>query len=124
MMRQRFLPTLSEQQYLCLPESIGWYANEPFHNTIRDSGSLNYYNLHIIAKGKGYVEIDHSTYTLQRGDAFLYNPLQAQNYRSSTDDPWEVRWVHFYGFKIKEYLLEKGVNRSIIWTLKQWKPME
>jgi AraC-like DNA-binding protein len=61
---------------------------------------------------------------LTAGDAFLYFPIQWQRYYSSQDDPWEVRWVHFYGSKLGDYLLERGLHQSNLWTTRQLKPLE
>ncbi|OXM87846.1 helix-turn-helix domain-containing protein [Paenibacillus rigui] len=124
MRRQILLPTLLEHSFFCLPESVGWYENARAHTVDRQEGALNNFSIHLIVSGKGYVETDNETFTLQAGDAFLYFPLQRQRYYSSEDDPWEVRWVHFYGDKLKEYLMENGLYRSHLWTIRQWKPLE
>lgn len=124
MRRQRLLPTLQEQPFFCLPESVGWYQHEPSHTVDRAEGALNNFSIHLIVAGKGYVETDNETHTLQVGDAFLYFPLQRQRYYSSEEDPWEVRWVHFYGVKLKDYFMGNGLHRTHLWTLRQWKPLE
>jgi AraC-like DNA-binding protein len=122
-MRQSLLPTLSEHSFFCLPESVGWYWDRPEHSVNRAAGSLNNFSLHFITDGKGYVEIDGVPHALQKGDAFLYFPLQRQRYYSSKEDPWNIRWVHFYGPTLKEFLISRGFHRSSLWTLKRWKPL-
>lgn len=124
MRRQRLLPTLQEHTYFCLPESVGWYRDEPSHLVERPEGALNNFSIHLITNGKGFVEKDNEMHTLQAGDAFLYFPLQKQRYYSSEEEPWEVRWVHFYGAKLKDYLMENGMYRTHLWTVRQWKPLE
>ncbi|KPV58824.1 AraC family transcriptional regulator [Paenibacillus sp. A3] len=123
MRRQSFLPTLNEHEYLLLPESVGWYK-DPEHEVLRKAGALNNFSIHLIVDGKGYLETDGQQHTLHRGDAFLYFPLQSQRYYSSKDDPWEVRWVHFYGKTLKEFLLERGIGPKPLWKIPQWKPLE
>jgi AraC-like DNA-binding protein len=122
-MRQRLLPTLSEHAYFCLPESVGWYKDEPTHAVDRPVNAQNNFSLHLVVNGKGCLETGGETYTLQSGDAFLYFPLQGQRYYSSQDDPWEVLWFHFYGSKLKDYFLERGLHRSHLWTVRQSKPL-
>jgi AraC-like DNA-binding protein len=124
MKRQRMLPTLTEHVYFCLPESVGWYQNDPFHSVERQEGMHNNFSIHLIIGGKGFVETDNEVHTLQTGDAFLYFPLQKQRYYSSQEDPWEVRWVHFYGSKLKDYLLERGLHRSHLWSIRQSKYLQ
>ncbi|TDF99637.1 AraC family transcriptional regulator [Paenibacillus piri] len=123
MQRQRLLPTLTDHAFFCLPESVGWYKDVPEHSVNRQANALNNFSLHLVVKGKGFLEADHQTYSLQAGDAFLYFPLQPQRYYSSQEDPWEVRWLHFYGSKVKDYLLESGLHRSHLWTVRQLKPL-
>lgn len=123
MMRQSLLPTLSDHTFFCLPESVGWYWDRPDHSVNRAAGALNNFSLHFITDGKGYVEVDGVPVTLQKGDAFLYFPLQAQRYYSSKEDPWNIRWVHFYGPMVKEFLIQRGFHRSPLWTLKRWEPL-
>ncbi|WNR47006.1 AraC family transcriptional regulator [Paenibacillus roseipurpureus] len=112
------LPTLQNSNYFIFPESVGWYQNQPQHEVERPEGMWSTYSLHFILSGKGYVEIEGQTYTLQKGDGFLFFPYQKQRYYSSKDDPWNIRWVHFYGDHLKEFLLEKGFLRNL-WTLKR-----
>ncbi|PYI52880.1 helix-turn-helix transcriptional regulator [Paenibacillus flagellatus] len=124
MQRQHHLPTLAEPPYFCLPESVGWYWDHPDHTVDRAYGALDNYNIHLVTAGKGYVEYEGETYTLLPGDAFFYFPLMRQRYYSSTDDPWEVRWVHFYGSaRLGEYLSEHGFRRTPLWTVKSWREL-
>ncbi|MBP1966243.1 helix-turn-helix transcriptional regulator [Paenibacillus aceris] len=123
MQRQVMLPRLQQASYFIFPESIGWYTDHPGHVVYRQEGYYETYSIHFIVSGKGYVEIEGEQHTLQKGDAFLYVPMQEQRYYSSKDDPWNVRWVHFYGNHLKEFMLEKGFLRTL-WTLKRWMELE
>ncbi|MDQ1909178.1 AraC family transcriptional regulator [Paenibacillus sp. GD4] len=124
MKRQRFLPTIAEQPFFILPESVGWYWDDPEHTVDRRENSWNTFSIHYIVSGKGYLETVQETYLLERGDAFLYFPLQRQRYYSDQEDPWSVLWIHFYGTAINEFLIERGFHRSHLWTLRQTKPLE
>ncbi|TBL80314.1 helix-turn-helix transcriptional regulator [Paenibacillus thalictri] len=119
MKRQVLLPTLADQPFFCFPESVGTYWQELDHDVTREVGTLNNFNIHYVASGTGYVESEGRVYKLQKGDAVLYFPLQRQRYFSCTEDPWDVRWLHFYGSKINEYLIERGFHKSQLWTLRQ-----
>lgn len=123
MQRQVMLPRLQQDSYFIFPESIGWYTDHPGHSVYRQEGYYETFSIHFIVSGKGYVEIEGEQHTLQKGDAFLYVPMQEQRYYSSKDDPWNVRWVHFYGNHLKEFMLEKGFLRTL-WTLKRWMELE
>jgi AraC-like DNA-binding protein len=122
MQRQSMLPTLQTSSYFIFPESVGYYYEMPQHYVERPQGYSSY-SLHFIISGKGYVEKDGEVHTLQRGDAFLYAPFHKQHYYSSKDEPWEIKWVHFYGAKLKEFLFEQEFH-NIFWTLHRWNDLE
>lgn len=120
MQRQSLLLTLPNMPYFCFPESIGHYDNHPDHNVSREAGALNNFNIHYVVSGKGFVELDGVVHELRTGEAVLYFPLQKQRYYSSIEEPWDVQWFHFYGGSgLRDYLLEQGLHKSPLWTLRQ-----
>jgi AraC-like DNA-binding protein len=121
--RQVLLSTWKDMPYFIFPESVGWYYDFPQHQVDRKEGEWTTYSIHLVVRGKGYIEHQHHTYTLGRGDAFLYFPGQQQRYYSDSDDPWEVRWVHFYGQHIKELLYEQHFAQ-LLWKHSRIEPFE
>lgn len=119
MMRQTVLLTLQDIPYFCYPESVGHYTDHAEHAVLREAGMLGNFNIHYVAAGKGYVEADGVVHELRAGQAVLYFPHQRQHYYSSEDEPWDVRWVHFYGERLHDYMLERGLHRNLLWTLRQ-----
>jgi AraC-type DNA-binding domain-containing proteins len=120
MKRQVFLPIVHENPYFCFPEAVGWYKDEPQHCAIREKNEFDYFNLHVVISGKGYLKSNNTVHMLQQGDSFLYFPSEEQYYYSDTEDPWEIIWVHFRGSYLKEFFIEKGFHLSNVWTLKLW----
>ncbi len=49
--------------------------------------------------------IEGIKYVLTKGDIFFYTPYQNQHYYADKDEPWDVKWVHFYGKELKEFLI-------------------
>ncbi|RTE08341.1 AraC family transcriptional regulator [Paenibacillus whitsoniae] len=123
MRRHVMLPKLQQSDFFIFPESVGWYKDSPNHEVDRPEGLWTTYSLHVIMAGKGYVELEGEVHTLQKGDAFLFFPYQKQFYYSSKDEPWDVRWVHFYGDHLREFLVAKGFLRNL-WTLKRSAELE
>lgn len=115
MYRHFYLPSFKETPYVIFPESVGWYDSEPHHHVDRAEGAWPSYSIHVIVKGRGYLEYEGKRYALTRGNAFIYFPYQKQKYYSAQDDPWEIRWVHFYGAHLKNYLYEQGI-RQPLWS--------
>lgn len=101
----QYIPRPSLPRYVCYPESLGLYENEPEHRETRASGQLQEYNLHVVMDGQGYVDCGSRRYELVPGSGFLYGPGLPQQYGSDRDKPWKVWWVHFYGESV-EWLLE------------------
>jgi len=120
MKRQVFLPVVHENPYFCFPESVGWYKDEPQHCVVREKNELNYFNLHVVISGKGYLKSKNDIHVLQQGDSFLYFPSEEQSYYSDIENPWEVVWVHFRGNYLKEFFIDRGFHISNVWTLKLW----
>ncbi|MCM3748800.1 AraC family transcriptional regulator [Paenibacillus pasadenensis] len=119
MKRQAHLITLRDIPYFVFPESVGIYTDCLEHSVFREEGALNNFNIHYVASGRGYAEIDGEVHELHQGQLLLYFPLQQQRYFSSKDDPWDVRWVHFYGDKLHDYMIERGYHKNRIWKLRQ-----
>ncbi|QAY65879.1 helix-turn-helix transcriptional regulator [Paenibacillus protaetiae] len=120
MIRQSLLLSLPRMPYFCFPESVGHYSEYPEHDVYREAGALNNFNIHYVVSGKGYVELEGTRHELRAGEAVLYFPLQKQVYYSSQDEPWDVRWFHFYGGTgLRDYLLEQGLNQSPLWKVRQ-----
>lgn len=119
MRRHAALPTFADQPFLALPESVGHYERLSDHSVFRQAGTLNNCNIHYVAEGVGYAEVDGEVHTLRRGDAILYFPMQRQRYYTDKVDPWDVRWVHFYGHGLQEYTVGLNLHRTNVWTLRQ-----
>lgn len=124
MKRQVFLPIVHENPYFCFPEAVGWYKDEPQHCAIREKNEFDYFNLHVVISGKGYLKSNNAVHMLQQGDSFLYFPSEEQYYYSDKEYPWEIVWVHFRGNYLKEFFIEKGFHLSNVWTLKLWNNIE
>ncbi|WP_256757717.1 AraC family transcriptional regulator [Cohnella sp. WQ 127256] len=118
------LSTISSDQFICFPESVGCYNDNPQHSVIRETGEFPNFNIHLVTRGKGYIQMDGKAHEIKKGEAFLYVPMQYQQYYSSQDDPWEVYFLHFYGEKIKEFLLEKGFYQTNLWTMNHWERLQ
>lgn len=111
------MPMLQDSRYMILPESIGWYWEERNHYVDRKAGTWTTFSIHFVVEGSGFVQIDGEVHFLKQGDAFLYFPLQEQKYYSSKEDPWNIRWVHFYGGGLSSFLSNRDFHRFSLWHL-------
>ncbi|OAB44655.1 AraC family transcriptional regulator [Paenibacillus antarcticus] len=119
MRRQIHMVTLSGNVYFIYPESVGHYISDPDHNVQRKPNQMISYNIHFVESGYGFVKLNGVEHILGPGDAVFYYPQQEQNYYSSKEEPWNIRWIHFYGDKLKEYLLSNNIKPGQLWTFRQ-----
>jgi AraC-like DNA-binding protein len=118
------VPLLRRDRFYCYPESTGYYELLRNHEVNRPAGLMHDFNLHLITAGAGFVETDQQRYELKAGDAFLYFPGERQFYYSNPEQPWDIKWIHFYGKGVLADLTERGFHRSIVWRIRAPKMLE
>lgn len=89
-----FLPHFLENDPLRVFD-VGYHKTPPKHAF--GPAVRPYYLLHLIEKGKGYIERNGIVRSLSAGDAFLIKPEEITLYRSDKDEPWEYYWISFDG---------------------------
>ncbi len=62
------------------------------------------YVLHYVLSGRGFLETNGKTYTLQKGDSFIIFPGDVVQYYPDPDDPWRYTWVNFEGSEVPSLL--------------------
>lgn len=67
-------------------------------------GVRDVYALHYIISGKGYLETNHTTYSLKAGESFIIFPQNEVYYYPDQDDPWEYVWIDFNGDEVLRIL--------------------
>lgn len=112
------LPLLNRDRFYCFPESAGHYITTHEHVVDRPAGAMQEFNLHYVASGSGYVDIDGRRQELGAGDCFLYFPGDKQVYHAHPEHPWAIKWIHFYGSAVSADLKERGFHRSVTWRLR------
>ena len=68
------------------------------------------YLLHYVYSGKGVFTGDNVSYNVQAGQAFLITPDVVAVYVADRFDPFEYRWVEFYGVKVDALLKDCGLS--------------
>lgn len=124
-----FLPKPLFPRHVCFPDFVGGYRDYPEHRVNREyrSTDLNLdrrYNLHVVLDGKGSLMTDGKRYELTKGQGFLYGPGMRQQYRSDAEEPWSIRWVHFYGERLEELLGGKGLDEPWLFALSDLSAIE
>jgi len=117
-----FLPKPLFPRHICFPDFIGGYSEYPDHIVKREYRTTEHnmdrcYNLHIVLDGKGYLFTEGKRYELTKGQGFLYGPGMRQWYGSDANDPWSIRWIHFYGERLEELMDGKGLDEPWLFAL-------
>ncbi len=81
---------------------VGTHKTPPLHAF--GPAVRSYYLLHLIEKGRGYIERNGEKHFLEAGEAFLIVPDEITLYCSDKDTPWEYSWIAFGGPFAKELL--------------------
>ncbi len=86
-------------------------ANHSFGPVIRD-----FYVLHFITDGEGYIERGGEVIPLKKGDLFLVPTNDMVRYYANPENPYEYYWVGFYGVSAADLLKEAGFlnNRVLV----------
>lgn len=70
------------------------------------------YLLHYVYSGKGVFCGNEKCYSVQAGQAFLITPNVVSTYTADADDPFEYRWVEFYGNRVQDTLENAGLSEQ------------
>ncbi|MFC5468168.1 AraC family transcriptional regulator [Cohnella suwonensis] len=124
-----FLPKPLFPRQLCFPDFIGGYSDYPEHNVDRpyrttENNLDRCYNLHIVLNGKGYLYTEGKRYELFKGHGFLFGPGMRQRYHSDSYEPWSIRWVHFFGDRLEEFLDGKGLDEPWLFAISELSTIE
>lgn len=72
----------------------------------------NHFLFHYVLSGKGRLDLNNKTYTIEAGQGFLICPHQISTYYADQDDPWTYLWVEFDGLHAREAITLAGINEA------------
>lgn len=72
--------------------------------------------MHYVYSGKGYLNADGRKINVSENEAFIIFPGQIANYFADREEPFEYRWIEFYGEGMKQLLPNAAfsVNNPVI----------
>ena len=86
----------SHQENLSLSVyNVGYQRCEPEY--FWGPGIRDHYLLHYVTEGRGILQTQEGTFSIQPGCLFLIRPSEVVSYISDKADPWEYYWVGFNG---------------------------
>ncbi len=82
-------------------QETGYYKLKESHKAFRKN--LESYLIVLVLSGRGTLMYDEEIYELKAGSCFFIDCMVPYYHQSSTSEPWELLWVHFYGATSREY---------------------
>lgn len=88
--------------------SAFFYVQETGYLKLKESHRASRKNLEsflvvLVLSGSGVLMYDGKQYELKEGSAFFIDCMVPYYHQSSTENPWELTWVHFNGATSREY---------------------
>ncbi len=72
----------------------------------------NFYFVHYVYSGRGYLLAEGKRYEIEAGQYFLIYPGQLAYYEADKEEPWVYRWVEFAGALCGEMLSAAGFSKE------------
>lgn len=73
---------------------------------------LKSYLFFIVLDGSGTLQYEDTSFAIEKGDCIFIDCKKRYSHKSSKDQLWHLKWVHFYGITIEniyeKYLLQGG----------------
>ncbi|RAP74680.1 AraC family transcriptional regulator [Paenibacillus montanisoli] len=110
MYEAQFLARPDFDRFPAYPIGIGHIYDEPNHLVNGIRYGADHYNIHVVAKGTGWLRTKAGSIELKPGMGFLYAEDQEQHFGSDPDDPWEVWWIYLRGEGMNDLIGEKRVG--------------
>lgn len=82
-------------------QETGYFKLKESHRAFRKN--LESYLVVLVLSGSGTLMYHEKLYHLQAGSCFFIDCMVPYYHQSSTEDPWELMWIHFNGATSESY---------------------
>lgn len=88
-------PKQKSRDLLYYIQEIGHFkASKPYFT---ERENLPSFLMKFTLSGSGELHYQNNIYTIETGDVFLIDCNNYQYYKTISNEPWEMDWIHFYG---------------------------
>lgn len=99
--RKLYTPSETAKNFLLYVQEAGTLKSLKQHKCMRSE--IASFLLMVVTYGKGTITIKGDTYLLRTGDCVLVDCMEPYEHMSSSDDAWELAWIHFNGFMARTF---------------------
>jgi AraC-like DNA-binding protein len=104
--------TQKQRELFYYIQEIGYFkASKPYFT---ERENLPSYLIKYTLSGCGELRYQGVTYQLKAGDVFFIDCQNYQYYRTISQEPWEMDWIHLYGANVTAFYEEFHKNGSPI----------
>lgn len=97
-------PSKKSQELFYFIQEIGHFkAYKPYYT---ERENLPSFLMKYTLSGQGKLLYKNKNYILEKGDVFFIDCMNYQHYYTSSIEPWEMDWIHFYGSQSKAFYRE------------------
>lgn len=108
-------PSVYAKEHYLYVQEIGTLKSLVPHTSSRKN--LNSLLFFAVLEGEGYVTYEGNSVTLKAGDCVWIDCSRPYSHKSSTELPWSLMWVHFWG-KEAPALYENYIARGCSFTFR------
>lgn len=104
-------PSQKSRELFYYVQEVGHFSAFKPYFTEREN--LPSYLMKFTLSGTGELTYGNQVYELKRGDIFLIDCSEYQHYKTISEEPWEMVWIHFYGGNSKIFydeFIKDGTN--------------
>lgn len=102
--------TQKQRELFYYIQEIGYFkASKPYFT---ERENLPSYLIKYTLSGCGELRYKGKSYQLKAGDVFFIDCLDYQYYRTVSQEPWEMDWIHLYGANVAAFYEEFFKNGS------------
>lgn len=119
----RFILTpspVAQSTYLYLQEIGYTYIDQPY--AIQRTTLISYLFVYTLS-GTGRLHYRGQSYDLQAGDFFWIDGTAGYHYENTSEEPWELLWIHMYGATIDGYYRQYEVNQLPVYHPEDTSPI-
>ncbi|MHC5215069.1 helix-turn-helix domain-containing protein [Enterococcus sp. LJL128] len=92
-------------------QEIGHFkAHQPYFT---ERANLPSFLVKFTHSGEGKLIYKNQHYILKKGDVFFIDCREYQHYQTTSDEPWEMDWIHFFGGNAEAFyqeFMKNGTN--------------
>lgn len=103
LIRNRIINTPSEfaKKSLFYIQETGYLKSFKSHSHVRKN--LDSYLFFIVLSGEGILKYQTNTYSLKQYDCVFIDCREEYSHGNSSDDPWELLWIHFNSYNAAQF---------------------